>query len=233
MTVFILLFSVGYVALVSVLLHVKKIQPVIFAALMALLVIFDFALISLDKIYYLHKDQDDFYVEQMRAYDKSIADQQSAFKRLTDIQLGITLKALSLNSKQENESSIQEKIKWRDQLKADMAMIGYEPEQLQNIDQQINQSIHQYLMEQLNSQIITTLGHRIYSEFVRSKPRDQWTDDLFVYELEIFLTKQKIMKPNLEFAISRVKVFKASGELLDKDSKHKESDLKSEEKKEA
>lgn len=231
MTVFILLFSVGYIALISSLLHVKKIPPLVFGALMALLVIFDFSLLSLDKVYALHKEQDDFYVEQLRAYDQSISQQQATFKKLTEIQLGITLKALSLNSKQENETSIQDKIKWRDLLASDLAVIGYEESKVQEIQSQINQSVHKYLMEQLNNQMISTLGHRIYSEFVRSKPRDQWTDELFVYELEIFLTKQKIMKPNLKFAITRVKEFKSSGLLLSSDQKNTKEELSAEEKK--
>ena len=65
-----------------------------------------------------------------------------------------------------------------------------------------------------NKEMIQSLGHRIYSEFVRSKPRDQWTDELFVSELIKFLNKQKIMKEDIKFAIDRVKEFKSSGILM-------------------
>ena len=221
MTVFILLFSIGFVALLSVLLHIKKIPPLVFAALMALLVIFDFSLLSLDKIYNLHKSQDDFYVEQLRAYDQSIGEQQATFKRLVNIQLDVTLQALSQNSKQENEDSIRGKIQWRDELVTELSGVGFSDERIQEIKSQVNAAVHKYLMEQLNSQLISTLGHRIYSEFVRSKPRDQWTDELFVAELTKFLNKQNIMKPNLKFAITRIKEFKLSGILMVSEAEEK------------
>lgn len=214
MTVFILLFSVGVIALLSVLLHIKKIPPLVFSALMALLVVFDFAMLSLDKIYFLHQSQDEFYLEQLRAYDQSIGEQQAAFKRIVDIQLDVTLQALSKNSKQENEESIRSKIAWRDDLVKDLSAIGFSEERINDIRDKVNGAVHRYLMEQLNSQLISTLGHRIYSEFVRSKPRDEWTDELFVSELTIFLNKQKIMKPNLAFAITRIKEFRVSGILM-------------------
>jgi hypothetical protein len=69
-------------------------------------------------------------------------------------------------------------------------------------------------MEQLNKQLIQGLGHRIYSDFVRSRSRDEWTDQLFVKELVVFLKKQKLVKPEIQFAIKRIKHFDETGELL-------------------
>ena len=214
MTIFLLLFSVGFVALLAVLLHIKKIPPLIFSALMALLVVFDFALLSLDKIYFLHKSQDDFYIEQLRAYDRSIGEQQAVFKKLLGIQLDATVELLAQSSQQENEKTIEARLNWRDELVNSLAAIGYSEADVKSVRDKINLTVHKYLMEQLNSQLISTLGHRIYSEFVRSKPRDEWTDELFVSELEVFLNKQNIMKPNLKHAISRIKEFNHSGILI-------------------
>ena len=69
-------------------------------------------------------------------------------------------------------------------------------------------------MEQLNKQLIQGLGHRIYGEFVRSRPREQWTDELFVKELVSYLEKQKLKKPEIDFAIKRIQHFDQSKALL-------------------
>jgi hypothetical protein len=206
-TIFILLFSVGLLALLTVLLHTKKIPPLVFAALIALLTVFDYALLSLDKIYYLHKEQDQAFQTQM---EKHIA----VIGQLTQVQLDMTLQLLSQNSTQENETSIQQKVAWRDLLLAQLQVANFEQVQIEKVERLLNQAVHVYLMEQLNKQLIQGLGHRVYSDFVRSRPRDEWTDELFVSELMVFLKKQSLMTPDIDFAIKRITHFDDSGELL-------------------
>jgi len=207
-TIFILLFSVGLLALLTVLLHIKKIPPLVFAAMIAMLTVFDYALLSLDKIYYLHKDQDQAFQTQM---EKHIA----VIGQLTQVQLDMTLHLLSQNSAQETQESIQQKITWRDLLLAQLQLANFDQVQVEKVERLINQSVHVYLMEELNKQLIQGLGHRIYGDFVRSRPRDQWTDELFVKELVEYLNKQKLVKPNIEFAIKRIKHFDETGELIE------------------
>ena len=213
-TIFVLLFSLGILALLTVLLHINKIPPLVFAAMIALLTVFDYALLSLDKIYYLHRYQDQAHQTQM---DKQIA----VISQLTQVQLDMTLQLLSQNSTQENEASIKQKIQWRDLLLAQLHAASFDDVQINKAETSINQSIHVYLMEQLNKQLIQGLGHRIYSDFVRTRPREQWTDELFVKELIQYLTKQKLMKPEINFAIKRIQHFDAKKELLLKPSNSK------------
>jgi hypothetical protein len=206
-TIFVLLFSLGILALLTVLLHINKIPPLIFAAMIALLTVFDYALLSLDKIYYLHRDQD-------QAHQSQIEKQIAVISQLTQVQLDMTLQLLSQNSTQENETSIQQKIQWRNLLLAQLNAASFDDVQIHKVETSINQSIHVYLMEQLNKQLIQGLGHRIYSDFVRTRPREQWTDELFVKELITYLTKQKLMKPDIDFAIKRIQHFEEKKELL-------------------
>lgn len=206
-TIFVLLFSMGILALLTVLLHINKIPPLVFAAVIALLTVFDYALLSLDKIYYLHRDQDQSHQINM---DKQLA----VIGQLTQVQLDMTLQLLSQNSSQENEKSILQKTQWRDLLLAQLGAANFDAIQVDKVERLINQSIHVYLMEQLNKQLIQGLGHRIYSDFVRSRTRDQWTDELFVKELIAYLNKQKLMKPEIEFAIKRIQQFEKTKELL-------------------
>ena len=210
-TIFVLLFSLGILALLTVLLHINKIPPLIFAAMIALLTVFDYALLSLDKIYYLHRDQD-------QAHQSQIEKQIAVISQLTQVQLDMTLQLLSQNSTQENETSIQQKIQWRNLLLAQLNAASFDDVQIHKVETSINQSIHVYLMEQLNKQLIQGLGHRIYSDFVRTRPREQWTDELFVKELITYLTKQKMMKPDIDFAIKRIQHFEEKKELLIKPS---------------
>ena len=210
-TIFVLLFSLGILALLTVLLHINKIPPLIFAAMIALLTVFDYALLSLDKIYYLHRDQD-------QAHQSQIEKQIAVISQLTQVQLDMTLQLLSQNSTQENETSIQQKIQWRNLLLAQLNAASFDDVQIHKVETSINQSIHVYLMEQLNKQLIQGLGHRIYSDFVRTRPREQWTDELFVKELITYLTKQKLMKPDIDFAIKRIQHFEEKKELLIKPS---------------
>ena len=206
-TIFILLFSIGLLALLTVLLHTKKLPPLVFAALIALLTIFDYALLSLDKIYYLHRDQDQAFQTQM---EKHIA----VIGQLTQVQLDMALQLLAQNTTQDTEASVQQKLTWRDLLIAQLRLANFEQVQVDKVETLINKSVHVYLMEQLNKQLIQGLGHRIYSDFVRSRPRDEWTDELFVKDITTYLTKQKLMKEEIRFALDRIKHFDESGQLM-------------------
>ncbi|GAA6135669.1 hypothetical protein NBRC116188_24590 [Oceaniserpentilla sp. 4NH20-0058] len=208
-TLFILLFSIGLLALLTVLLHTKKITSVVFAALVALLTIFDYALLSLDKIYYLHLDQDKQLQSQMKK-------QKDVIGQLTQVQLDMTLQLLSQSSSQDNETSITKKLQWRDLLLAQLRLAEFQQVKIDKVKQQIDLSVHVYLMEQLNKQLIQSLGHRIYSDFVRSRPRDEWTDELFIKDLNEYLNKETLMKPEIEFAIKRIVQFDQTGELLNR-----------------
>lgn len=194
-------------------------MPSWFMAAVALLVVFDFALLSLDKIYFLHQDQDDIFLENQRAYDQRISQQLSLYQQLTAIQLDITLQLLSQNSKSETEQGIVKKLIWRDQLVGQMKVLEFDEEKILKVNTDINKGVQAFLMEKLNQEVRQTLGHRIYSEFVRSKPRHEWTDDIFVEELTGYLTKQKLMKDNLKFALARIKEFKNTGVLIEHPSK--------------
>ena len=208
-TLFILLFSIGLLALLTVLLHIQKINSLVFAALIALLTVFDYALLSLDKIYYLHQDQDELLQTQMRQ-------QKDVIGQLTQVQLDMTLQILSQTSAQDNETSVKQKLVWRDRLLAQLRLADFQQVKIEKVEEQVNHSVHVYLMEQLNKQLIQSLGHRIYSDFVRSRSRDEWTDELFVKELIVYLQKESLMKPEIQFAIKRIKHFDETGELLEK-----------------
>ena len=214
MTIFILLFSVGFLALLGVLLQQKKIRDVVFATLVALLVVFDFALLSLDKIYLLHQEQDSQYEQTLLDYDSQIAQQVAMYQQLTQIQLDMTLQMLAQSNPLENEASIQQKLKWRDDIQQQLTGINFDATAIEQVKIKIDQLAHQYLMENLNQQLRQSIGHRNYSEFVRSRPRSQWTDELFVKEVEAFLNKGKLMEPDIKFALTRVREFDQSGVLM-------------------
>jgi hypothetical protein len=213
-TLFVLLFSIGMMMLLAVLLKIEKIKGPIFAACIALLVIFDFSLLSLDKIYFLHQEQDQTFIDNQEAYDKRISTKLELYKNLTDIQLSIALQALSQNTKHESEESIQQKLVWRDELLLQMNTLGFEKNKMLQVNEKINKSVSKFLLENLNQQVRQTLGHRIYSEFVRSRPRSEWTDELFVKDLTAYLTKQKLMDEKIKYSLSRIIEFKTSGKLI-------------------
>lgn len=213
-TLFVLLFSGGLVALLAVLLKTEKVQPPIFAAGIALLVVFDFALLSLDKIYFLHQAQDQIYLEKQHEYDQNIQRQLALYQQLTDIQLDATLQALALNNKQQTEDGVVQKVEWRNQLLEQMTALSFSEEKVTKVRKQINASVIAFLMENLNKEVRQSLGHRIYSEFVRSRPRNEWTDELFVNELEVYLNKQNLMSDSIQWAFTRLKEFKVSGVLI-------------------
>ncbi len=214
MTIFILLFSLGFLGLLGVLLHLKKIQGLIFSALLVLLVVFDFALLSLDKIYFLHQEQDALYEQKLVDYDTQIAQQVTMYKQLTQIQLDMTLQVLAQSSSLENEASIAQKIQWRDQMLTQLKTMKYDEAIMAQVKAKIDGVAHAYLMENLNQQLRKTIGHRNYSEFVRSRPRSEWTDNLFLKEAEALISKDKIMAANIKLAISRVREFDQSGYLI-------------------
>ena len=213
-TLFIFLFSIAFLTLIGVMFHIKKIPTVVFASLLTALVVLDFALLSMDKIYYLHQEQDSLYSEKLRVYDQKIAHQVEVQRSLSKLQLDMALQSLSVNSAQETEESIQQKVVWREKLLRAAQDLQFEQPQVDQISTSINASIHKYLMEALNKQVIQSLGHRIYSEFVRSRPRQEWTDELFVAELQAFLIKHKQESPELMLAIKRINEFKTTGLVL-------------------
>jgi hypothetical protein len=223
-TLFVLLFSIGMMVLLATLLKIEKIQAPIFAAGVALLVVFDFSLLSLDKIYFLHQEQDQTFLDNQQAYDERISAQLELYKNLTNIQLGIALQALSQNTKQQTEEDIQQKLVWRDQLLLQMNTLGFEESNMLDVNEKINSSVLKYLMESLNKQVRQTLGHRIYSEFVRTRPRSEWTDELFVKELTLYLNKQQLMDKKTEYNLKRLNEFKTSGVLIPQDIQPKSQD---------
>jgi hypothetical protein len=216
-TLFVLLFTIGMMVLLATLLKIEKIQPPIFAAGVALVVVFDFSLLSLDKIYFLHQEQDQTFLDNQQAYDERISAQLELYKNLTNIQLGIALQALSQNTRQQTEEDIRQKLVWRDQLLLQMNTLGFEESNMLEVNEKINSSIFKYLMESLNKQVRQTLGHRIYSEFVRTRSRSEWTDELFVKELSLYLNKQKLMDKKIEYNLKRLNEFKTSGVLIAED----------------
>ncbi len=214
MTIFVLLFSTGLIALLAILLHLKKISSLIFSALLVLLVIFDFSVLSLDKIYGLHIEQDNLYSEKMAAYDQHMIQQLRLFKTLTQVQLDMSLQVLGQNSKPENEDSIRQKLDWRDQLMVQLKTINFEAKSIQKVKQKIDALVHRYLMETLNQSLRQSMGHRNYSAFVRTRPRQQWTDELFISEVSAFLIKENLMDEKLKMALSRIREFDKSGFLI-------------------
>lgn len=215
-TLFIFLFSIAFIALIGAFKHVKKISTTVFACLLVGLLVFNFALISLDKIYFLHHEQDHLFLEKLRLYDESISHKVEVQKQLNQLQLDMALELMAQNTAQENEASIQQKLKWRDQLTQLYSELNIDAELIKQNQSRINHSVHAYLMEALNKQLIQDLGHRAYSEYVRSRPRDEWTDELFVKELKVFLKEHSLDKPNIELAIKRIEVFEKGGELMPK-----------------
>lgn len=213
-TLFIFLFSIAFLTLIGVMFHIKKIPTVVFASLLTALVVLDFALLSMDKIYYLHQEQDSLYSEKLRIYDEKIANQVEIQRSLSKMQLDMALQSLSVNSVQETEESIQQKVVWREKLLRAAQDLKFDETEITQISTSINASIHKYLMEALNKQVIQSLGHRVYSEFVRSRPRQEWTDELFVAELQVFLIKHKQESPELMLAIKRINEFKSTGLVL-------------------
>ena len=213
-TLFVFLFSLAFVTLIGVMFHLKKISSLVFGSLLALLVVFDFALLSLDKIYFLHQEQDHLFTEKLRIYDERIAHQVALQESLTKLQLDISLQVISQNTSQESEASIQQKIIWREQLVKIFTQLDFEAELIDAAKAKINRAVHAYLMEKLNQQLIQGLGHRTYSEFIRSRPRSEWTDELLVSDMQGFLVKHKLQKPDIEFAIKRIQEFSKTGLLL-------------------
>lgn len=215
MTIFLLLFSCGLVALLSVLLHLERIPALVFSGLLGLLMVFDFSILSLDKIYGLHREQDQYYLDKLQTYDAHMEKQIKAFEQLSNIQLDLSLEMLSQASKNENDASIMKKIAWRDALISNLKAANFPPDTINNAKQKIDFGIHQYLMEELNQVVIKKVGHRNYSEFVRSRSRQEWTDSLFIKELASFLKKEKLMHKDIEQSLIRVKEFDASGFLIE------------------
>jgi len=213
-TLFILLFSLIFLALSGALLHLKKIQTYIFNALLVLLVVFDFSVLSLDKIYLLHQQQDALYEQRQINHSAQIIQQVNTLKQLTQIQLDMTLQVLTQSNPLESEVSIAQKIQWREQMLKQLKSIEFDEKTLVQVKFKVDSVVHAYLMEKLNQQLRATIGHRNYSEFVRSRPRKEWTDELFLKEAEVFLNKETLMTENIKRAISRVREFDQSGYLI-------------------
>ncbi|MEY8262631.1 MAG: hypothetical protein RPR98_00380 [Bermanella sp.] len=214
MTLLILLFSVGFLTLLTVLLQLKKIRELIFIALVAMLLVFDFALLSLDKIYWLHQQQDRQHEQVLLDHEAKMSQQVAMYRLLTKTQLDMTLQLVTHSTPQENEASIRQKLQWRDAMQRQLTAIDFDAAAIEQVKIKIDRLAHRYLMEDLNQQLRQSMGHRNYSEFVRSRPRQQWTDELFMKEVEAFLNKENLMQANIELALGRVRAFDRSGELM-------------------
>ncbi len=214
LTLFLLLISIGFIALFTTLLKLKRIRNLVYFALVALLILFDFAVLSLDKIYFLHNAQDDAFIEKLAEKERAINEQLVLYRELTSIQLDMALAVMTDNAVNDSEAEIRQKIATRDKLVNQMQLLEFDEAKIQHVQEQINLAVHRYLMEQLNQTVIKALGHRTYGEFVRSRPRHEWTDTLFVKELEEFLKKHSLQNEEIKQRLQLLKVFDSSGVLL-------------------
>ena len=146
----------------------------------------------------------------MAQKENAMNEQLVLYKELTNIQLDMTLSALTQNITSDSEAAIRQKITWRDQLVSQMEVLQYDAARIQHVREQINHGIHRYLMEQLNQTVIQAL----LGLFVRPAPRHEWTDSLFVSELETFLEKDALLNDEIKQRLHVLKVFDQSGVLL-------------------
>ncbi len=216
LTLYLLLINAGLIALFTTLLFKKRMRNVVFFSLTALLITFDFAVISLDKIYLLHKAEDDRFLEKIAHYEAGIAQQLALYRRLTSVQIEATLTTISQPSASETEQTIQQKIQWRDEMLDHLNVLGFDQSIKNSVQTRVNEVVHRFLMESLNKLALEVLGHRQYAKFVNSRPREEWSDGLFVTELEVFTKQAGVMTAPLERMLNRIRTFDQSGTLLPK-----------------
>lgn len=212
---FLIIFNLSLLAVFTSLLLLKRLRSLIYFALISLLVVFDFAALSYSQIYLLHKSEEDAYLARMKQQEAEIEQRMGLYKSLSEIQLQLTLAAIS-EAKNDTEQSVQQKINWRDQIISRMQQVGFADHQIKQVRDDINASVHRYLMETLSNATLERIGHRNFSEFVRRKPRDEWTDASFVAELDVYLKQNNLSDEVLTFQLKRLRVFDESGALIEK-----------------
>jgi hypothetical protein len=212
---FLIIFNLSLLAVFTSLLLLKRLRNLIYFALISLLVVFDFAALSYSQIYLLHKADEDAYVAKLKQVDGDIEQRMGFYKSLSEIQLQLTLAAIA-EAKNDTEQSVQQKINWRDQIIVRMQQVGFSDQQIKQVREDINASVHRYLMETLSNVTLEHIGHRNFSEFVRRKPRDEWTDASFVAELDVYLKQNNLSEEVLSFQLKRLRVFDESGVLIEK-----------------
>lgn len=211
---FLIIFNLSLLAVFTSLLVLKRLRSLIYFALVGLLLVFDFAALSYSQIYLLHKTEEDAYLNKIKMENSIIDERMTFYKSLSEIQLQLTLAAIA-ESKNDSEQSVRQKIIWRDQITSRMQQIGFSAAQIQQVNTDINGSVHRYLMETLSNVTLEHIGHRNFSEFVRRKPRDEWTDSSFISELEQFLKDNHLNEAVLSFQIKRLRVFDENGVLIE------------------
>lgn len=212
---FLIIFNLSLLAVFTSLLLLKRLRSLIYFALISLLVVFDFAALSYSQIYLLHKTAEDAYLSKIKQQEADFEQRMSLYKSLSEIQLQLTLAAIS-EAKNDTEQSVQQKINWRDQIISRMQQIGFADNQIKQVRDDINASVHRYLMETLSNVALEHIGHRNFSEFVRRKPRDEWTDASFVAELDVYLKQNNLSDEVLTFQLKRLRIFDESGALIEK-----------------
>lgn len=210
-----LILNLSLVAVFTTLLVLKRLRSVVYFALVALLVVFDFAALGYSQIYLLHKTEEDAYLKQLNDMQQTIDQRMTFYKSLSEIQLQLTLAAMA-KSQDDNEQSVRQKIVWRDQITSRMQQTGFSDSLIQQVNNDINGSVHRYLMENLSNTTLEHIGHRSFSEFVRRKPRDEWTDSSFIAELDVYLKDNHLSDETLAFQLKRLRVFDENGVLIEK-----------------
>ena len=130
-----------------------------------------------------------------------------------------TLTDSRINDVGEAETAIQ----IREQLVEYLHVMESKGSFIQGIEEKINQSVHEFLFERFSRELIAGIGRAKYGQFINRRDRTEWTDQLFIQEIQPFLKESQLMNPVIEEFLLAVTYFEVNKNLKLSDGAEEEN----------
>ena len=162
-------------------------------------------------------------LDSIQKQQESYSTSTDFFRKMAEQQANISATNLS-QSRPTDITDVREAIVMRDDLISQLESLKSQPEVIQNISDRINLTIHQFLFEEFSRELMEGIGRKAYGKFLKTRERDEWSDELFIKDVKPYLENKELMTAPIEQSLAELEFFDTNKKLLEK--KNKSSDKK-------
>lgn len=206
--------SAGLALVFSLLLWRKLLSQGLYALLLLSLLVFDFAWTSQQRIENLHLGAEQAMVQKITAVSKRLHEKDELLGEMAKLQAQLTVFSLSQKNPAAKLQDQEKKLEFRNQLLPRLAQQGIEPLVIEQLQHQLDDSIHSFLFASFSDELMQTLGRRSYVEFYKRYDRQTWTDQLFLREAKDLLLQTEQLQGLIAEKLMRVELYAEEKRLL-------------------
>lgn len=139
--------------------------------------------------------------------DSELLKTQTLMRELVESQARFLLTDVTQASNDESFTDQLVRVKQRDELLAQLKSLGSRGELVKKIQQDVDESVLSFLFEDFSRSLVDAIGGKKYAELLKSKPREQWTDETFIEFVAAEKDIQAMITEELHLKMRRWQLF--------------------------